>query len=145
MVLIFKASSPTKLPDAITAPVVSMVPPSQAPVTASESPSKLAMKGMNIIIGIAVMRTTEMTYDNFFASPLMAPADAMAAETPQMETALEIIIASSSSIPIFLHSQKAKYQTAMTTSRACIKPSDPALRISPKMMLVPNKTNPIFT
>ena len=145
MVLIFNASSPTKLPDAITAPVVSMVPPSQAPVTASESPSKLAMKGMNIIIGIAVMRTTEMTYDNFFASPLMAPADAMAAETPQMETALEIIMDNSSSIPIFLQSQKAKYHTATTTSNAWMKPRDPAFKMSPKMILLPNKTNPILT
>ena len=103
------------------------------------------MNGIKIIIGIAVMRTTEITYDNFFASPLIAPADAMAAETPQMETALEIMMDNSSSIPIFLHSQKAKYQTATTTSNAWMKPRDPALRISPKMMLVPNKTNPIFT
>ena len=61
MVLIFKASSPIKLPDAITAPVVSMVPPSHAPATAWDRPNILAMNGMNIIMGIAVIRTTEMT------------------------------------------------------------------------------------
>ena len=145
MVLIFKASSPIRLPDAITAPVVSMVPPSQAPETACDRPNILAMNGMNIIMGMAVIRTTEMTYDNFFASPLMAPADAMAAETPQMETALEIMMDNSSSMPIFLQSQNAKYHTATTTSNAWMKPRDPAFNMSPKMILLPNNTKPILT
>jgi hypothetical protein len=45
------------VPEAITTPVVSMVPPSQAPVTVSESPINLARKGMKIIIGMAVRYT----------------------------------------------------------------------------------------
>ena len=48
----------------------------------------------------------------------MAPEVAIAAETPQIETALEIIIVNSSSTFSFLQSQKAKYQTDKTTTRA---------------------------
>ena len=48
----------------------------------------------------------------------MAPEVAIAAETPQMDTALEIIMANSSSMPIFLEIQKAKYQTEITTINA---------------------------
>src|SRR5690606_23676313 len=145
MVLISNARSPTKLPEATTAPVVSMLPPSQAPVTSWGNPNALAMYGMAIIIGIAVINTIDTTYDNFFESPLIAPEVAIAADTPQIETALEIIIVSSSSTFNFRHSQNAKYHTDKTTMSDCTSPNDPALRISEKMTRVPNNTNPILT
>lgn len=75
----------------------------------------------------------------------MAPAVAIAADTPQIETALDIIIVNSSSTFNFLQIQYAKYHTDNTTTNAWINPNDPALRISEKITLVPNKTNPIFT
>src|SRR5688572_23557313 len=90
IVLMLSATSPTSDPEATTAPVVSIVPPSQAPVTSSLSPRYRAMIGIRIIIGMAVINTIEITYDNFFGSPLIAPAVAIAADTPQMDTALEI-------------------------------------------------------
>ena len=106
--LIFKAVSPTKVPEAATAPEVSILPPSQAPVTSSGKLNYLAIMGMKIIMGIAVTKTIEITYDNFLESPFIAPDVAIAAETPQIETALEIIIVSSSSTFNFRQSQKAK-------------------------------------
>src|SRR5690606_26238156 len=137
MVLISNARSPTKLPEATTAPVVSILPPSQAPVTSSGKPSALAMYGMAIIIGIAVISTIDTTYESFLESPLIAPEVAMAADTPQIETALEIIIVNSSSTLNLRHSQKAKYHTDNTTMSDWTNPNDPAVRISEKMTRVP--------
>src|SRR6186997_3272276 len=94
---------------------------------------------------MAVINTREITYDNFFVSPLIAPAVAMAADTPQIETALEIIMVKSSSTFNFLQSQYAKYHTLITTINAWINPKEPAFRISEKIILVPKRTNPIFT
>src|SRR5690606_20882782 len=105
----------------------------------------LAMYGMAIIIGMAVISTIDTTYDSFFESPLMAPDVAMAADTPQIDTALEIIIVSSSSTLNLRHSQNATYHTDNTTMSDCTNPSDPALRISEKITRVPNRTNPILT
>ena len=96
-------------------------------------------------MGIAVINTRDITYESFFVSPFIAPAVAIAADTPQIETALDIIIDSSSSIFNFLHNQKAKYQTLSTTTNACIKPNEPARRISEKIIPVPKRTKPIFT
>src|SRR5690606_7869590 len=145
IVLISNARSPTTLPEATTAPVVSILPPSQAPVTSSGNPNALAMYGMAIIIGIAVINTIDTTYDSFLESPLMAPDVAMAADTPQIDTALEIIIVSSSSTLNLRHSQNAKYHTDKTTMSDWTNPSDPAVRISEKITRVPNSTNPILT
>src|SRR6476620_11187576 len=97
--------------------------------------------GISIIIGIAVIKTIEITYESFFESPLMAPAVAIAADTPQIETALEIIKPISSSTFKRLQTQKAKYHTDRTTINACIKPKEPAFKISEKMTVVPNNTN----
>src|SRR5690606_11597286 len=135
IVLISSARSPTRLPDATTAPVVSMLPPSHAPVTSSDNPNSFAKYGMPTIMGIAVINTMDTTYDSFLESPLMAPDVAIAADTPQMETALEIIIVSSSSTPNLRQSQNAKYHTESTTISDWTKPSEPARRISEKMTL----------
>src|SRR5690606_7061988 len=145
IVLISNARSPTKLPEATTAPVVSILPPSQAPVTSWGNPNALAMYGMAIIIGIAVINTIDTTYDSFLESPLMAPDVAIAADTPQIDTALEIIIVSSSSTLNFRHSQNANYHTDNTTMSDWTSPSEPALRISEKITRVPNSTSPILT
>ena len=61
MVLIFKAVSPTNEPEATTAPEVSMLPPSHAPVTSSGKLKYLAIMGIKIIMGIAVTNTIEIT------------------------------------------------------------------------------------
>ena len=61
MVLIFRATSPTYVPEATTAPVVSIVPPSHAPVTSCENPKYFAIMGIKIIIGIAVISTIDIT------------------------------------------------------------------------------------
>src|SRR5690606_15292110 len=100
---------------------------------------------MIIIMGIAVINTIETTYDNFLESPCIAPDVAMAAETPQMDTALDNIKPNSSSIINFLHSQKEKYHTDNTTTKDWMRPSEPALRISEKITFVPSNTKPIFT
>src|SRR5688500_9084764 len=94
---------------------------------------------------MAVINTNDIMYDNFFESPLMAPDVAIAADTPHIETALDSIIDISSSTFNFLHNHQAKYQTDRTTNNACISPSVPAFKISPKITLVPKSTSPIFT
>ena len=58
---IFIAFSLTSELAATTEPVVSRVPPIQAPATSSEDASNRATQGMRIIIGTATMRTSEMT------------------------------------------------------------------------------------
>ncbi|MNL32975.1 hypothetical protein D3C87_1548610 [compost metagenome] len=75
----------------------------------------------------------------------MAPEVAIAAETPQIDTALEIIIVNSLSTFNFLHNQKAKYHTDNTTTNDCNKPFEPASNISEKITVVPNSTSPILT
>src|SRR5690606_22549900 len=91
------------------------------------------------------MKNKEITYDNFLVSPLIAPEVAIAADTPQIDTALDNINDISLSIFNFLHTQNAKYHTDNTTTNACIKPRDPAFRISPKITAVPSNTKPILT
>ena len=54
----------------------------------------------------------------------------MAAETPQIDTAVESMAANSSSTRSFRQSQKHAYQTTNTTSTACRMPSAPACSTS---------------
>ncbi len=77
-------------------------------------------------------------------SPWMAPQAAIAAETPQIETAVESMTESSSSTFSFRASQKQKYQTAETTSTACAMPRAPAWTISRNRMLAPRITSPVL-
>ena len=83
--------------------------------------------------------------DSFFLSPLMAPAVAMAADTPQIETALASMVENSSSTFILRESQNEKYQTTVTTITACINPNDPAVSISLNSIVAPSSTSPILT
>ena len=137
--------SPAMVPAATTAPVVSMVPPSQAPVTTSDNPIQRAITGIKIIIGIAIIRTSEIMNDNFFLSPLIAPAVAIAADTPQIETALESIVAYSSSTLSLRETQNVKYHTVTTTITACKRPNVPAVIISLNRIVAPSRTSPILT
>jgi len=77
-------------------------------------------------------------------SPLMAPQVAMAAETPQMDTAEERMTANSLSTLSLPASQKQEYQTANTTPRAWRMPSRPACRISGSRMPAPMSTSPVL-
>src|SRR5690554_436924 len=110
------AVSPINLPDATTAAVVSIVPPSHAPATSCESPINFARYGSKYIIGIATISTSEITNDSFLGSPFIAPLVAIAAETPQIETELERSIDISLSIlNALVDIQKLKYHTENTT------------------------------
>ena len=59
--LYFSAVSPMNLPEATTAHVVSIVPPSHAPATSCDSPIFIASQGMTYIIGMAITRTSDIT------------------------------------------------------------------------------------
>ena len=78
-------------------------------------------------------------------SPLIAPQAAIAADTPQIDTAVESIAANSSSTLSFLASQKHEYQTTNTTSTACVMPSAPACSTSEKISEAPRMTRPVLT
>ncbi len=60
MVLNLSATSPAIVPDATTAPVVSIEPPNHAPVVSAVRFIHLARSGMKIIIGIATISTREI-------------------------------------------------------------------------------------
>jgi hypothetical protein len=77
-------------------------------------------------------------------SPRIAPQAAIAAETPQIDTAVDSITASSSSTFSRRASQKQKYQTTETTATACAMPSAPAWTISRKRTLAPRTTSPVL-
>ena len=141
---VFAAVSPISVPEAATAPVVSIVPPSHAPATSSLSPMRLASHGRRYIIGMAIMSTSEITYESFLLSPLMTPQVAMAADTPQMDTAEESIVLISGSTFIFFPTQNAKYHTENTTIRDCASPNAPDSSTSLKRIVEPRQMMPIL-
>ena len=61
MVAALVAESPMLSPATTTAPVVSMVPPIQAPPTMSERSSQSTASGIRIIIGAATTSTSDVT------------------------------------------------------------------------------------
>ena len=77
-------------------------------------------------------------------SPWIAPQAAIAAETPQIDTAVDSIAANSSSTRSFRHSQKQAYQTTNTTSTACTMPSAPACSTSWNSRPEPRMTSPVL-
>ncbi len=77
-------------------------------------------------------------------SPLIAPQAAIAADTPQIDTAVESMAANSSSTRSFRDSQKQEYQTTNTTSSACTMPSAPACNTSWNSRLAPRMTSPVL-
>ena len=74
----------------------------------------------------------------------MAPHVAIAADTPQIDTADDSIVASSSSTFSRLASQKQNVQTLMTTASACPMPRRPAWTSSENSTLAPRMTSPIL-
>ena len=66
----------------------------------------------------------------------------MAADTPQMDTALASMVDISGSILSLRAIQKAKYHTLKTTMSDCRIPKSPALRISEMITEVPSTTSP---
>ena len=142
--LYVSATSPKNLPEATTAPVVSIVPPIHAPATSCDRPSERASQGIRYIIGTATTSTSEMTNDSFRESPLIAPQVAMAAETPQIDTALASMTPISLSSFILEASQNVKYQTEKTTTTLWAIPKKPAFMISPNSTEVPSSTSPIL-
>ena len=114
------------------------------PATSGVSPIHFARSGIRDIIGMATTRTMETTKDSFLLSPLMAPQVAIAADTPQIDTALASIMPISLSSFSFLASQKVKYQTVKTTTTAWSIPKAPAFRISPNRTDVPSRIRPIL-
>jgi hypothetical protein len=74
----------------------------------------------------------------------MAPHAAMAAETPQIETAVDSMAANSSSTRSLRASQKHEYQTTNTTRTACMMPSAPACSTSMNRRPAPSTTRPVL-
>src|SRR5882757_9788320 len=138
------AAGPTNCPAAATEAVVSRVPPSHAPPTISGICNTLMTQGWMISMGMAINNTKVVTYDNFFLSPLMAPAATIAAETPQMDTAEARMIPNSSSTFSFLLSHSEKNQTAVTTITAWTIPGSPAFIRSEDNIVVPRITSPVL-
>ena len=143
--LYVSATSPKNLPEATTAPVVSIVPPIHAPATSCDRPSERASQGIRYIIGTATTSTSETTNDSFRESPLIAPQVAMAAETPQIDTALgqhdaHLLV----QLSFCGASQNVKYQTEKTTTTLWAIPKKPAFMISPNSTEVPSSTSPIL-
>src|SRR5262245_3100553 len=74
----------------------------------------------------------------------MAPQAAIAADTPQIDTAVDSMSANSSSTLSLRHSQKHEYQTTNTTSSACTIPSTPACTTSLNKRPAPSTTSPVL-
>ena len=72
----------------------------------------------------------------------MTPQVAMAADTPQMETALDSIVPISGSTFIFFPTQKQKYHTVNTTINDWASPYAPDFIISPNRMVEPRQMMP---
>src|SRR6478735_9905977 len=87
IVAMASASLPASEPAAVTAAVVSMLPPIHAPATASGSPNTLASHGNRKIDGSAKAITKDAAYASCSFLAWTAPAAAMAALTPQIDTA----------------------------------------------------------
>ena len=68
----------------------------------------------------------------------------MQAETPQIETPLERIIAERSSTFMRRESRKAKNHTTATTRQACTSPKTPDFITSLKRIVAPRQTTPIL-
>ena len=93
---------------------------------------------------MAMISTSEITYESFLLSPLMTPQVAMAADTPQMDTADESIVPISGSIFILRQSQNAKYHTVKTTISDWASPYAPDSRTSLNRIVEPRQMIPIF-
>ena len=78
------------------------------------------------------------------SSPPATRAAVMQAETPQIETPLERIIAERSSTPARRAVRKAKNQTMATTRHAWMRPKIPDFMTSLMRIVAPRQTTPIL-
>ncbi len=78
------------------------------------------------------------------SSPPATRAAVMQAETPQIETPLDRIIADRSSTPWRRAKRKANIQTTATTRQACTRPKTPDFITSLKRIVAPRQTTPIL-
>ena len=69
---------------------------------------------------------------------------AIAADTPQIDTALDSIVANSSSTRSFRANQKENVQTLTTTTSACAIPRSPARAMSSTRIPAPSTTSPVL-
>ncbi len=129
--LYFSAVSPMNLPEATTAPVVSIVPPSHAPPLPVTAPFH-CQPGHDVHHRDGYHQNERYYVRQLFIVAFMAPHVAIAADTPQIDTALASMVDISSSTFIFRATQNAKYHTPNTTTRDCSMPKNPALSISGK-------------
>src|SRR5690606_25661680 len=108
-----------------TAAVVSMLPPNHAPATSGARPSALAIIGITTIIGSAVTITSAVIYviSSFLACT--DPAAAIAADTPQIDTAEAITARSVSGNFTRPPNHQVKENTDTTIISACTRPPTP--------------------
>ncbi len=95
-------------------------------------------------MGTTTIRTSETMYDNFLSSPPATRAAVMQAETPQIETPDERIMADRSSTFARRESRNAKNHTTATTTHACKSPKMPDFMTSLNRMVAPRHTTPIL-
>ena len=83
-------------------------------------------------------------YESFRSSPPATRAAVIQADTPQIDTPLERIIAERSSIFMRREIRKAKNHTTATTRHACTRPKTPDFITSLKRIVAPRHTTPIL-
>ncbi len=141
-----KASSPNIAPAAATAPVESIVPPSQAP------PSTLLMPKARMAIGITTIMITVKTSDSPIASDsserlaLQAAAVAIAAETPQTDISAEITMLSVGDPirRIRCPNQNVPIRTIGVTTQDTNTPGNPNASKRPNRTSAPSSTRPVL-
>ena len=138
------ASLPAMDPAAVTAAVVSMLPPIHAPVTTCESPSCVASQGCMKIDGSAKRMTRPVVYarSSFFA--WTAPAAAMAALTPQIASAAASRARSFASSPRAPARNQVNRNTDVTTMSACATDEPRYFMMSDRLTDAPRRTRPVL-
>lgn len=144
MVAICRASSPAIAPEAATAAVVSMLPPIQAPATASDSPRTPASQGSRKIDGSAKTITSDAAYASCSRWACTAPAAAIAALIPQIDTAEASSARSLSSMPSRPPSHHVKPNTMLMSSNAWMIAGPAAVASTFRLIDAPRSTRPVL-
>ena len=138
------ACSPASAPAALTAAVVSMLPPIQAPATAWDRPSPFAAAGSRKIEGRANTTTRLAVYASCSRLAWTAPAAAIAALMPQIDTADDSSARSRSSRPSRPPSHQVNPNTTLISTSACTIAGPAAVRITAKLIDAPSSTSPVL-
>ena len=141
-----RASSPNIAPAAATAPVESIVPPSQAP------PRTLLMPMARMAIGITTIMITVKVRDRPIASDsserlaLHAAAVAIAADTPQTDMSAEITMFNVGEAirRIRCPNQNVPTRTIGVTTQATNMPGNPKANKRPTRISAPSRTRPVL-